>query len=481
MIWKKTDPGFPPVFFYFSIMQTTENPEPEILNLVEDPVNVYQFDGRNPILEAQLEQYPFVHQTRESEDLEDVMNVLSTVNVGVIRSNTEAKPIEKEMEDKLQLTPKSLRKTELIYLIRAGVGMDNLDAKALAEQGILITNTPEATSEAVAEHSEALIQSLFKKIGLSQINTVNRKFEKLKTEELFGKKVLIIAAGRIGASLGAKLHTKGMKVEFFDPFQPNDAFIPNGPKGIHGTFKPKSEHRDAISILHEKEELQKALAEADVVSIHADVKHIIGPNELQLMADGNNPYIINTARGHSLDLEGALPLLKKGKLRGLGLDVFPTEKAAFFTSKEGEQIVDMLGTHNLAITHHAAGNSVEGQEAVGLETAQYIAELQAGMITAVGAKIEKALLPGKIRLTMINRNEPGAIARVTDMLAEAGLNIDAVPVKKHQIFGNGAKVDLNSFDIVGEGTVLTMSQKVASLLRETEDSPIVKALIAGTG
>ena len=88
----------------------------------------------------------------------------------------------------------------LRVIARAGTGVDNIDLDKASARGILVMNSPGATSISVAEHSCALMLSLARSISLADAQMKDGKWEKksLQGAELRGKTLGIVGLGRIG-------------------------------------------------------------------------------------------------------------------------------------------------------------------------------------------------------------------------------------------------------------------------------------------
>ncbi len=102
----------------------------------------------------------------------------------------------------------------LKLIIRGGVGLDNIDLYYASEKGIMIKNTPKASSIAVAELAFAhliAISSLLIEEHNSMKKGVWLKNE-LKRTELYGKTICLVGLGNIGLEMAKRCHSFGMKV-----------------------------------------------------------------------------------------------------------------------------------------------------------------------------------------------------------------------------------------------------------------------------
>ena len=117
----------------------------------------------------------------------------------------------------------------LRLIIRGGVGVDNIDAKAAKERGIEVRNTPNASSVAVAELAFALMIAVPNRlIEAHNALKLEGKFLKkeIKRTELMGKTLGLVGLGRIAQELGKRARAFGMRVLAFDPYvKTSDAAI----------------------------------------------------------------------------------------------------------------------------------------------------------------------------------------------------------------------------------------------------------------
>ena len=191
---------------------------------------------------------------------------------------------------------------------RAGVGVDNIDTKAATERGIVIVNSPTASSITVAEHTMGLILSLARSIPFADSSVKSKKWEKKQFlgVELRGKTLGIIGIGRIGLEVAKKGKAFDMNVIAFDPY-----------------ISEKAIKKLGVEVA----DLDKLLAESDFITLHIpltdETRHIIGADEISKMKAGAS--IINCARGGVVDENALLEGLESGKVGGAALDVFEVE------------------------------------------------------------------------------------------------------------------------------------------------------------
>ena len=249
--------------------------------------------------------------------------------------------------------------TNLKIIGRGGVGMDNIDVDYAKSKGILVINTPAASSASVAEMVMAHVYALYRNLhGSNRMMPLEgeTKFKELKKAygkafELRGKTLGIIGFGRIGREVAKNAIGAGMKVIAYDRTY-KEADVP-------------VEFFDGQCVMFhfDIQTFEEVLQHSDILTLHipAQEKYIIGAEEIEKMKDG--AMIINTARGGVVDEEALIEALDSGKLSGAGLDVF---------EEEPKPSVRLLMNEKLSLSPHLAGSTEEAQERIGIELAEQI-------------------------------------------------------------------------------------------------------------
>lgn len=234
-------------------------------------------------------------------------------------------------------------KGKLKLVIRAGVGIDNIDIIHAHKKGITVKNTPNASSDSVAELAIAHMFAIARFVGTSNYTMRNGEWNKKKYEgiELGGKTLGIVGMGRIGRSLAKKSEALGMNIVYYDIFGKQD--------GLQYNFL----------------ELDDLLSKSDFISLHVPYDKengsLIGKSEFEKMKDG--VYIVNCARGKVVDEEALIEGLDTGKVAGAGIDVFAQEPTT--NSK--------LVNHNkVSCTPHIGASTKEAQDRIGDEVVSVI-------------------------------------------------------------------------------------------------------------
>ncbi len=228
--------------------------------------------------------------------------------------------------------------TQLNFVGRLGSGLEIIDVKYAAENGIKVYNSPEGNCNAVAEHALGMILSLFN--NLHQANKQVKEFtwhrEQNRGIELSGKTVGIVGFGHTGSAFARVLAGLGVNVLAYDKYKTN--------------YTAGFDHATEAS----PEQIQK---EADIISFHLplteETTFLVDQDYLLNCKD--KVYIINTSRGQVLKLEDLLFALSIKKVAGACLDVFENEK--FDTLQLDQKVVmtKLLQLDNVIVSPHIAG------------------------------------------------------------------------------------------------------------------------------
>jgi D-3-phosphoglycerate dehydrogenase/C-terminal binding protein len=197
-------------------------------------------------------------------------------------------------------------------IIRCGVGFDNVDRAAARERGIPVANVPDYGTEEVADSAIGLMLALTRGIGFAN-NRIQRQacewsyMQCAPLRRLRGRVFAIIGLGRIGTAAAMRAKAFGMDVAFYDPY------IPDGIDKALG--------------IRRVEKLDELFRQAFVLSVHCpltdETRHIVDARGLARMPDGS--YLVNTARGATVDATAIPEAIRSGKLAGVGIDVLPVE------------------------------------------------------------------------------------------------------------------------------------------------------------
>jgi len=200
---------------------------------------------------------------------------------------------------------------KLKIISRHGVGYDNIDLETCKKKGIQIAITATANAVAVAEHVMFMLLNISKRKNMYDDCVKNGNFtdrNKLpKTQEIWGKNILIAGFGRIGQSLIKRCLGFEMNVFVYDPFVSSEKIESLGGKKVED-FKESVKIMDALS-LH--------------IPLNDETKNMINLDLLKTMK--KNCIIINAARGGIINENDLDKALNDNLIFGAGLDVFETE------------------------------------------------------------------------------------------------------------------------------------------------------------
>ncbi|HHV42164.1 MAG TPA: 3-phosphoglycerate dehydrogenase [Clostridiaceae bacterium] len=291
-------------------------------------------DGIAATAKVALETAGYEVDTNKYED-EALLKRLAEVDCVVVRSATKLRDeqIDAGVAGKLKL------------IIRGGVGVDNINVAYAREKGLVVRNTPSASTNAVAELVLGHMLAACRNIG--EATSTMRQGQWLKKQykgtEIYGKTLGLIGFGRIGQRLADKAMALGMNVVF---------------------------HRRTPNFYYEgatQKSKEEVLREADFLTIlipTAGAKPEVGAEEMALMKDG--AYIINCSRGGVVDEDALVDAIETGKIAGAGLDVFVEEPT------KNQRV---LSCTKISLTPHIGAATVEAQDRIGDEIVEIVKEV----------------------------------------------------------------------------------------------------------
>ncbi len=305
-------------------------------------------DGIDNSAKEALEAKGFMVSTQkvEADQLIETLNA-EQYAVLIIRSAT-------------KVTEKVLREAKYLKLvIRAGVGLDNIDLQAAESCGIQVNNTPAASSQAVAEWGMAAMFTLARKMSMlseKMPSKGHQEFKSLKKAakgmELSSKTLGIVGFGRIGRTLASYALGMGMQVHAHDPFIKETKI--EVPLNITG------HSLKAMVSLVEQDVL---FSSSDFISLHVPKgdKPLIDANVLSKMK--SSAFLLNAARGGVVDEFALLDALDKAHIAGAALDVFENEP----------HVNSALLKHpKIFCTPHIGASTIEAQKRIGDEIVSII-------------------------------------------------------------------------------------------------------------
>jgi D-3-phosphoglycerate dehydrogenase len=221
----------------------------------------------------------------------------------------------------------------LRLVARYGVGCDAVDLQAARRHGVLVTNTPGANAQAVAEMTVGLMLAALRQTIDADRAARAGDWSARVGRELGTSVVGIVGYGRIGQAVHQLLQGFGSPVLVHDPYLPDAAVT--------------------------RVELEELAGQADVITLHAPPtsQPLVDGRLLDLMRDGT--VLINTARAALIDEHAVARALQSGRLGALATDVLTDDKAS-----------PLLDPPNVIITPHIAGQTIQAVDRMGMAAAE---------------------------------------------------------------------------------------------------------------
>lgn len=233
---------------------------------------------------------------------------------------------------------------------RLGVGLDNIDVEGCVARNIAVFPATGANSLSVAEYVISAMMTLLRPVFSPTTQMTQGKWPRAALSdggEVGGKRLGVIGYGAIGQTSARLARGLGMTVIAFDAMLPPEAPI-FAQTGVQAA------------------DLDTLLKTADVITLHvplvASTRGLIGADQLARMRRGT--LLINTSRGHIVDLTAVANALRSGHLGGAAIDVFDVEPLT-----ETEALDDCP---NLLLTPHISGLTKESNERVSFMIADQV-------------------------------------------------------------------------------------------------------------
>ncbi len=320
------------------------------------------------------------------------------------------------LRSKTNVTAKVLAQADKLMTIGAFcIGTNQIDLETCTTKGIAVFNAPFSNTRSVVELAIGEIIMLMRNIPDKTRDMHLGKWNKSATNsfEVRNKKLGIIGYGNIGSQLSILAEAMGMNVYFYD-------------------MVDKLALGNATKCRTQEELLNKV----DIVSLHVDGrpsnKNIFGKEQFDQMKEG--AYFLNLARGHVVEIEALVNVLKSGKILGAGVDVYPVEPKTNnepFTSELKE-------LDNVILTPHIGGSTAEAQVHIGNYVPEKIIAYINNGSTYGSVNMPNLQLPSfqnSHRLLHIHENKSGILAEINNKLADTGCNIVGQYLKTNEEVG----------------------------------------------
>lgn len=234
----------------------------------------------------------------------------------------------------------------LKFIGRVGAGLENIDCIYAEQKGIKLIAAPEGNRTAVAEHALGMLLNLMNKLSHADKEVRNGiwKREENRGIEIEGKTVGIIGYGNMGKAFAQRLKGFNCKVICYD-------------------IKPNVSDGNAFQV-----ELDYLKQNADILSLHTpqtpETHHLI--NREFINGFSKSFWLINTARGKSVNTDDLVEALKYGKIKGAALDVLEYEKSSFENLFSDDVLPEafqyLITSDNVLLAPHIAGWTIESKE-----------------------------------------------------------------------------------------------------------------------
>ena len=291
-----------------------------------------------------------------------LLDVIADADVAITRSST-------DVDAAFIASAKKMK-----AIVRAGVGVDNVDIEGCSKEGIIVMNVPTANTIAAVELTMTHMLSCMRMFPYSHDHLKNQRIwkrEKWYGYELKGKKLGVIGFGNIGSRVGIRAKAFEMDVLAYDPY-------------IHAS--------KATDLGVAYTDNFEDILECDIITIHTpknnETLNMIDTDEISRMKDG--VVLINCARGGLYNEDALYNGLKSGKIRFAGIDVF---------SKEPATDHPLLELDNIIVSPHLGANTFESQYNIGTQAAQQAAEAAKGIAYphAMNLPIDESKIPSFVK------------------------------------------------------------------------------------
>lgn len=253
----------------------------------------------------------------------------------------------------------------LRVVAQLAVGVDNIDRAAANRHRIPFTNTPDVLTEATAEFALFMLGAVSRRLYSSEAEVREQRWDywhpyrPFLGDEVTGKTVAVIGAGRIGKAFAAKCIGLDMDILLHARRSRDEAFVEMADREMQLRFAAGfARRRRRVSYVT----FEEALERADYVSLHVPLVlpgqgseptlHLIDRAALGRMKP--TAYLINTARGPVVDESALVEALINRQIAGAALDVFAREPLPADSRLRDERLKDRL-----RLFHHFASGTRE--------------------------------------------------------------------------------------------------------------------------
>ena len=226
---------------------------------------------------------------------------------------------------------------------RWGIGVDAVDLEAATAHGVVVTNTPGLTANAVADFSFCLMLALARRLPVCTDVVCRGQWEEVQGVDVWGRTLGLIGFGFAGQAMARRARGFGMRTLAYDP---------------------RRDEAAAYATRTVFVSLPQLLSQSDFVSIHCglsdETRGLLSTEQFRMMK--RSAYLINTARGPVVDEVALAVALREEEIAGAALDVHQTEPIP--------PEHPLRNLPNVILTPHNAFNSVETVAAINRAVAE---------------------------------------------------------------------------------------------------------------
>ena len=321
--------------------------------------------------------------------------------------------------------------TNLKAVVRAGVGVDNVDIDGCSKRGVIAMNVPTANTLAATELTMTHLLSCMRKMPYAHSQLKDHRIWKREDwygQELYGKRIGVIGFGNIGHRVALRCKGFEMDVVTYDPYI-------SSTKATDLGIEYTSNFDDILA--------------CDIITIHtpknSETLNMIDEEQIAKMKDG--VILINCARGGLYNEEALFNNLKSGKIHMAGIDVFNKEPAIDHP---------LLDLDNVTVTAHLGANTVESQYKIATQAANNAIKSARGIgyPHALNLPIDETKIPSFVKPYL----------ELTQKMAFLLAQMDKSEIKSIKIEAEGEIANyldsLETFAIVGALTQSLSSDKI---------------------
>ena len=311
-----------------------------------------------------LEAHPDIHLINAADEPKDTLieTIIPDADVAITRSSTD---VDQYFLDHAK---------KMTAIVRAGVGVDNVDIPGCSKQGIVVMNVPTANTIAAVEMTMAHMLSCVRKFPYAHNNLKQDRVWRRQDwygTELKDKKLGVIGFGNIGSRVAKRAKAFEMQVITYDPYI-------DPTKATDLDVEYTTDFSDILA--------------CDIITIHTpktdETIDMITAEEIARMKDG--VILLNVARGGLYNEKDLYDALKSGKVAMAGIDVFDKEPAT------DNPLLDL---DNITVTPHLGANTRESQQNIAIQSAENAIAAAKGISypNAMNLPIKESELPDFVR------------------------------------------------------------------------------------